>query len=275
MNAYRAALYSSVLGLCLLYLPTDSSAASRGAKPNAPQARLQTQISLEKPMALSQFRSGLLAEETLFCFDSLLTAVINPGCFAVSGSSGDCSSKSTHYMIQLLDPADALGLFNDTWRVKEVAFITNDGDTVWPSVGIVRIPVTENRFPTSQELQNLQVQNIASPGDTSEVVVDLRSANVEFTYDHLLYMVVQFPEGGTLTAPLVGPGLLADEQGSDPLCSFFTQDTGATWYAPLATDPLDWGFAVVVEQVVAIEERAWSNVKLLYRLPGNTPASGQ
>jgi len=195
MNAYRSALSALALGLCLTHLPASSTAAERGQSPQAPAVSRTMRITLPMAQELSAIRSGKLAEETLFCFDSLLTEVVSPGCFNLPGTGGDCSSSATHFLVQLLDPFLALGDFTGHWRVKEVAFITNDGDTVWPSVGIVRVPFDPIRFPTSEELQNLQVTNVASPGDTSEVVVDLRDANCDFTVDDVLWMVVQWPEG--------------------------------------------------------------------------------
>jgi len=209
-------------------------------------------------------------EEVLYCFESQLTALVNPGCFTTGpGQGGDCASHNTHYMAQFFDPVAVLGQFTGSWRVTEVAFLTNDGDTVWPSVGVVLLPWDSTRFPNQMELESLQVKNIASPGDTAEVLVDLRPADIQFTVDHILYMVVQFPEGGVLTAPLVGPGIVADEMPPAPNCDFFTQDSGGSWFRPNPdTDPLDWGFAVVIEPVVAVEENDWGTIKLLYR-PGS------
>ena len=267
MNASRSTLSALALGLSLAYLPSSSTAEKRIDLPQAPAAARTSRVTLPTAKALPTLLNAQMAEETLFCFDSLLTAVINPGCFNLPGTGGDCSSSATHFLVQLLDPFETLGDFEGHWRVKEVAFISNDGDTVWPSVGIVRVPFDPIRFPTTEELQNLQVTNVASPGDTSEVVVDLRDANCDFTVDDVLFMVVQFPEGGVLTAPLQGPGVLADEKGANPECNFLTQDTGTTWASPSMLDPLGWGFAVVVEQVVAVEERSWGDVKLLYQLP--------
>jgi len=127
-------------------------------------------------------------------------------------------------------------------------------------------PFDNVAFPSAAELQSLQVTNVASPGDTAEVVVDLRSANIEFTVDHVMFMVLQFPQGGVLTAPLAGPGVLADDKGTDSACDFLTLDTGTTWLSPDGnTDPLDWGFAVVIEPVTAVEQRSWGTIKRLYR----------
>jgi hypothetical protein len=268
MRAGRVGL--RVLGTTLLGL--GLAVAAQADAPRAPTASRGERLSLTTPpgearvLGKSTAASALqcVNSEVLYCFEGALTALVNPGCFDV-GQGGDCASSDTHFMVQYFDPVEYLGDFPGIWRVCEVAWITNDGDTVWPSAGVVRTPWDPARFPTTMELESLQVQNIASPGDTAEVVVNLQDANIEFTRDHVLYVALQFPEGGVLTAPLQGPGILADEVEPNPNCDFFTVDTGATWYAPAETDPLDWGFALVIEPVVAVEEANWSLIKRLYR----------
>jgi hypothetical protein len=268
--------------MCLATVPTLALGA-RGEPPVAHRAPRHHQVALPAPLS----GSGVFGKpadpaalqcidsEVLYCFQGELTALVNPGCFSVP-SAGDCASSDSHYMVQYFDPLEYLGDFPGTWRVCEVAWVTNDGDTVWPSVGVVRVPYTAGRFPTTMELESLQVQNVASPGDTAEVVVNLQGANIEFTRDDVLYLALQFPEGGVLTAPLQGPGILAADVppgDTDANCDFFTVDSGTQWYAPEAAcdtcqppvTGLDWGFALVIEPVTAVEERSWSLIKQLYR----------
>jgi hypothetical protein len=269
MQAGRVGISVLISALSLVLLSVDGVAGERpsaASSPAATKAQRSSRLTLERPV-MSLPTVSMMDSVAMLCFDDVLDQLINPGCFSnPSGGGGDCTSSNTHFMAQYFDPFDYLGEFAGTWRVKSLHFISNDGDTVWPSVGIVLQPFDNVQFPTPAELQSLQVTNVASPGDTSEVVVDLRSANVEFTVNEVMFMVLQFPQGGTLTGPLQGPGVLADAQGVDSECDFLTLDTGTTWLAPdPVNDPLDWGFAVLIEPVVAVEKRSWGMIKQLYR----------
>lgn len=268
MHAGRLPFSCALSGFSLLILasPLLSMERATTSTPTAGKAHRSSRVVLELPFGSTPVLSMQDSTLGMFCFDNVLDQVINPGCFTnPAGGGGDCTSAATHFMAQFFDPFDYLGDFAGTWRVKEVRFITNDGDTTWPSVGIVRQPFDNIEFPTTAELQALQATNVASPADTAEVVVDLRAANIVFTVDHVFFMVLQFPAGGRLTAPLQGPGILADDKGVNTSCDFLTLDTGTTWLSPEpTTDPLDWGFAVVIEPVTAVEERSWGTIKRLY-----------
>jgi hypothetical protein len=254
--------------LLVLFL-TSTAAAERAAISLAPatnKAERGRRLQLENPVASLPFLAAMDSIEVITCFDETLEEIINPGCFNnPGGGGGDCVSTAQHFLAQFFDPFDYLGDFTGTWRVREVAFISNDGDTTWPSVGIVLRHFTNAAFPSPADLQALQITNVPSAGDAGEVVVDLTGANIEFTVDNVFYMVIQFP-AGTLSAPLQGPGIIADDLGTDYNCDFLTLDMGTTWLSPdPINDPLDWGFAVVIEPATAVDAQTWSAVKLIYR----------
>lgn len=201
----------------------------------------------------------------LLCFDSLLTTVMNPACFTTT-SPGDCVSRSQHFFVQYFDPIDYLGADFGTHRVTGMAFITNDGATVFPSGGVVVRPYNPNDFfPTPAELGALQVRNIQSPHDTAVVYLDLQSANLTFTPDDVMFVCLQFPEGGKLRAPFDGPGIANDVDGADSFCDFFTLDSGTEWWEPSVN--YDWGFELDVEPQPAVEGLTWSQLKVLFRDP--------
>jgi len=219
------------IGLCLVLLTPPASASERRAAAPAKAAAVErvSRLQLQQPLLSIPTISMLDSFEVLTCFDSTLTELINPGCFAMEGGGGgDCNSTEEHFLAQFFDPFDYLGDFTGTWRIREIAFISNDGDTVWPSIGIILRPFTDVGFPSPQELQTLQAKDIASAGDLGEVIVDMRPYDLEFTVDNIFYLALQFP-AGSLAAATQGPGILADDQGEDFNCDFLTQDAGATW----------------------------------------------
>jgi len=206
-------------------------------------------------------------ELNVTCFEDALTTVINPGCFMVPGG-GNCISRATHYFVQYIFPG-----VTSTHRVNGFGFISNDGQTVFPSAGIITMPDQSPglRFPTAAELANLQIRNIATPGDTSIVFVDLSNAGVSFGAGQALVICLQFPEGGQLMGPAlgVGPGIAANDSIPDQDCDYFTVDGGqnpaTSWFIPDPNDPepLDWGFELLYEPL-AIEQRTWTGVKSLF-----------
>lgn len=198
------------------------------------------------------------------CFEGPLRALINPGCFQVPSGGGDCVSHAPHYFVQYFFP-DVVSLH----RVRGFGFISNDGATVFPSAGVVVVPANPPglRFPTGTELQNLQARNIPTPHDTAVVYVDLTAANLQFGAGSALAVCLQFPEGGRLTSTGTGPGIAADDTIPNQGCDYFTPNTGQNWYIPDPADPepLDWGFELVLEPILAVESRTWSAVKAIYR----------
>jgi hypothetical protein len=210
-------------------------------------------------------------EDTITCFQDSLPLLLNVGCFSPP-TDGQCRSRSSHFFVQYM-PYTPPG--PGQVRVKEVRFISNDGATVFPSVGIVFSLTSENRFPTSNELSNLQVHNVSAGTDFGIVTADLRAANLVIQPQTDIAVCLQFPEGQQLTGAGVGPAILVDDVPPSQDCDFLTADTGANWFAPASTDPLDWGFQIIVEPTVAVEATSWSALKSMYggrrSLPFKTP----
>ncbi|MFQ5599600.1 MAG: hypothetical protein ACE5G2_03495 [Candidatus Krumholzibacteriia bacterium] len=184
-------------------------------------------------------------------------------------------SSSSHFFVQYLFPDFAV-----PQRVVGFAFLSNDGATVFPSAGVLLLPIDGMGFvdvPTAEQLANLQVTNIDTPGDTSVVFVDLQAENIilDAGSDMSLVVALQFPQGGQLVAEGVGPGIAADADEPDQLCDIFTIDGGVSgiWFEPFfdpqdpQSVPLDWGFEVILEPVVSVEDLTWAQLKTLYRNP--------
>lgn len=200
-------------------------------------------------------------DTTLLCFESFLSSVYAPGCFDVPipPVGGDCRSHSSQYVVQEFPVS-----FTTAHRIRGFAFISNDGATTFPAAGVVVVPASDPRFPTQQELANLQVANVPTPWDTAEVVVDLTAHNIIVSSGVVVLVVLRFPEGGELTNLFTGPGILIDETLPDATCDYFTLDGGANWWVPAEGANLDWGFGMIFEPTNAIEATAWSDVKRLY-----------
>ncbi|UCE01872.1 MAG: hypothetical protein JSW67_11460 [Candidatus Latescibacterota bacterium] len=259
------------LGFALLLLLFGSSLAWSEAR-----TRQATPALLESSVGLSNSRYELIAQEdTLFCFEGQLSVLINPGCFVTQNppQPGDCTSTSGHFFVQYFFPDVAVPQV-----LEGFGFLSNDGDTVFPSAGVLQLDVDNQgfvRFPTATELANLPITNIDTPGDTSVVFVDLRPEDIVIQPgdNKALVICLQFPEGGQLTAETVGPAIAAEADPPDQDCDFFTVDGGAsgTWFAPFydpgdpQSDPLEWGF--VVQTTVAAEKISWTQVKKLYHTP--------
>jgi hypothetical protein len=268
----RERLYAPIIGLVFIILCATATPLWGWSKhESARTAQLQGGVELSIPRTLG------VSGDTLQCFGGSQGALLNPGCFATVDPSqpGDCTSRSSHFLVQYLFP-DPL----EMRRLRGFAFLSNDGDTVFPSAGALLIPIENGsvRFPTAAELANLQVTNVASSGDTSQVFVDLFAEEILVGPESnvALVLVLQFPEGGQLTAATQGPAIAADTEAPNADCDFFTIDGGAsgTWFAP-AYDPgdpnslpLDWGFlALFGPLTVAVEEATWTHVKRLYQAP--------
>jgi hypothetical protein len=151
---------------------------------------------------------------------------------------------------------------------------------VFPSGGILLLPIDEfglYHLPAANDIADLPVKNIETPGDLSVVFVDVSASNIVVRPDDnvVVAAVLQFPEGGMLPPDVtgVGPGIGADGEEPDQDCDFFTVDGGEVWWSPFhdpddpESFPLDWGFVVTVEPVVSVEHLSWTHVKQLYRTP--------
>jgi hypothetical protein len=252
----------TVLALAAALASTPASASDRSLVPNL--ATRQGGLRLSAGLTL-----GAAIDTSLTCFQDSLTLVLNPGCFDPP-TVGDCRTQSEHYFVQYLTPVPNFG---SPYRIKSFAFISNDASTIFPSAGILLLPVTPARFPTAQELDSLQVQNVQAAEDLGIVAVDLQQENLVVTNQMEVVICLQFPAGQQLTGIGVGPGIVVDEVNPDNLCDFFTVDGGAnpatSWYSPAANDPLDWGFEVQFEILTAAESTSWSDFKRLY---GDRPA---
>src|SRR4030095_12653123 len=100
---------------------------------------------------------------------------------------------------------------------------------VFPSVGIVLSPTSENRFPTSNELSNLQVHNVSAGTDFGIITADLHTVpNLVIQPQTDIAVCLQFPEGQRLTGPGVGPGILVDDVPPGQGCAFLDRDHGGT-----------------------------------------------
>jgi len=219
-----------------------------------------------------------LLADSLFlrCFQDSLTLLINPGCFSPPTATGDCRTQSTYYFVQYLTPVPD---FPTPYRITHMQFISNDAATVFPSAGVVLIPVAEDRWPTQAELQDLQAHNVQAAQDLGIIDIDLSSANLQVTSGTEVVICLQFPQGQQLTAVGVGPAILVDEVLPDNNCDFMTITAGANpatdWYRPAQDDPLDWGFQLIFEPTVAVQGKSWTAMKRLYGdppvLPYKTP----
>jgi hypothetical protein len=208
-------------------------------------------------------RTLAAADSLLTCFEGELIELINVGCF-VDGPLR-CVSDSDHFFGQWVYPD-----FTVPHQITGVAFISNDGATVWPSVGVVLVPTNAPRYPTAAELANLQVRNVPTPYDTAVVVADLRPYNIVWNPGMDVVVCLQFPEGGELVTVGQGPGILADNMIPDQTCDRLTFDAGRSgdWFAPDPTQPpIDWGFAVLFAPASPVLPTSWGTVKTLYRSP--------
>jgi len=235
-----------------------AAAAAAGPRAGVTQATRHGGVRIDRAIPAAG------TDTSLTCFDGQLTLLLNPACFFVPSPpmGGDCVSHAGHYFLQYLTPN-----FATPHRITGFGFISNDQSTVFPSAGIVLIPTNENRFPTPAELSALQVQDVPTPHDTAVVIVDLRDIEppLVVTSGTDIVVCLQFPEGGTLTDVGVGPGILVDEDAPDQDCDFFTLDGGASFNRnDFGNDPLDWGFEVGFEPVVAVEPRTWTDIKRIY-----------
>ena len=241
-------------GCCIVAVLGSPADAGTGA--GAAVAQRSGGVSIQAPVRLPAATFGQT------CFDSLLTLILNPGCFRLLSppSGGDCVSHNGHYFLQYFTPT-----FATPQRIAGFGFISNDGATVFPSAGVVLIPSAMNRFPTVAELGLLQVHNVQAAHDTAAVVVDLRPFNLTVTSGVDVVVCLRFPEGGQLTNVVgVGPGIAVDETNPDQPCDFFTHDGGGSYNTNLASDPLDWGFELIFEPVSALTPLSWSALKGLY-----------
>ena len=236
----------------------------------ASPARLQSHTALPSPHPILQ------QDITLACYEGTLSVLLNPGCFmtVVPPQPGDCVSSSGHFMVQYIFPD-----VSAAHRVLGFRFLNNDAATVFPSAGLLQLPMEQGsvRFPTVSELANLQVTQIQGSADTSMVTVNLEDANIIVLPGSTtaLVVVLQFPSGGRLLDIGVGPGIAADSNAPDQPCDFFTVDGGVHWFSPApcspgdpSCNPLDWGFALLLAPLpVSLESMTWSGVKSLYHTP--------
>jgi len=215
-------------------------------------------------------RAPRLVTDSVFltCFQDSLTLLINPGCFSPPTPLGDCRTQSTYYFVQYLTPVPD---FPVPYRITHLRFISNDAATVFPSAGIVLIPVADDRWPTPAELGSLQAHNVQSAEDLGIIDIDLTASDIQVTSGLEVVICLQFPQGQQLTAVGVGPAILVDEVLPDNNCDFMTITAGANpatdWYRPADNDPLDWGFEVTFDPVVGVEGKTWSALKQLYGGP--------
>lgn len=256
--------FTMIWALAMTPLEVEADVAARPA-----QLQDAVRIDLRFPAAAS--------DSTLQCFDGTQFALLNPGCFVTSSpsQSGDCTSSNSQFLVQYLFPDPAVPL-----QLRGFGFLSNDKDTTFPSAGALLIPVENGnlRFPSAGEIAHLAARNVRSPGDTTQVFVDLRGENlvIEPGANAALVLVLQFPASGQLSAPTQGPGIAAEASPPDEGCDFFTVDGGQSgvWFAPTYDPqnpnslPLEWGFVAAFDPVpLAVESISWSHVKHLYRVP--------
>ncbi len=203
------------------------------------------------------------SDSALVCFDGALTEMTNPGCFSVPGSSGDCTAARSHFVIQVFFP-ESPGPF----RVRHMAFVSVDMSIVFPSAGVIVLPNTPQdpvRFPTPEELANLQARDVGAT-DFDVFQVDLQEHDIWFDGTNAIAVCVQFPAGSLASGE--GPGIAADvTSDSETPCrhDYFTVTAGhGEWWRP-ADDHVDWGFELLVETPTSVQSRGWGVVKRLYR----------
>ena len=258
------------LGSILSGLPGSLHAAAPKIGPAQP-AYLQSSTRLPAPRSIAQ------DDLTLSCFEGFLSILLNVGCFTTVNPSqpGDCRSTAGDFMVQYVFPDVAI-----PHRVVGFGFLSNDGSTIFPSAGVIQIPIVQGfaRYPTPAELANLSAQMISSVIDTTVAFVDVQSEEirVEPGANTALILALQFPTSGLLENTIgVGPGIAADGDYPDQTCDRFTIDGGATWFEPFPCtegdplcDPVDWGFVVLLEPIVgSVSQANWTQVKVLFRTP--------
>lgn len=262
-------LFPCLLALGLLVAPVAVAASSARIL----EATMQSVVELPG----SHVFPAIAADSSMQCFDGNEFALVNPGCFTTASPAqpGNCTSTSSQFLVQYLFPD-----FPSPQKLRGFGFLSNDGDTVFPSAGALLLTLdgSSTRFPTASELSKLAVKNVRCSGDTSQVFVDLSAKNlvIEPGTPVALLLVLQFPDGGQLLAPTQGPGIAAERSLPDEGCDFFTVDAGnsGVWFEPHydPTDPqslpLDWGFVAVFDPIgVGVETLTWSGFKQLYRNP--------
>ena len=268
----KRSMAALTLGSILSGLPGSLHAAAPKVGPAQP-AYLQSSTQLPTPRSIAQ------DDLTLSCFEGFLSQLLNVGCFRTVNPSqpGDCSSTAGDFMVQWIFPDVAI-----PHRVVGFGFLSNDGSTVFPSAGVIQVPIVQGiaRYPTQAELANLSAEMISSVIDTSVAFVDVQSEEirVEPGGNTALIVALEFPHSGIINfdVPLGdGPAIAADGDLPDQTCDRFTIDGGVNWFEPLPCtgadpecQPLDWGFVVLLEPIVGSVERAnWTQVKVLFRNP--------
>ena len=212
-------------------------------------------------------------DTTFACFEApRLAPAINPGCFVTFDppQPGDCTSHASHYLLQAIRPNLTL-----PHRLLGFGFRSNDGATIFPAAGALLVTGSTIPLPGPAELAALQAGPVQSGSDTSWVFVDLSAANVVLPAGGVaaLLVVLRFPEGGQLLGVGNGPGIDVDTEAPDQDCDFFSIDGGETWMAPAydpgdpLSPPLDWGFVLHLEPVLAVTALPWGQIKSLYRTP--------
>lgn len=233
-------------------------------------ARLQSRVPLRSPVPRPVQQDSFLT-----CFGDSLLWLANPGCFETVNPSqpGDCRCHTSHFFVQYMFPDLAV-----RHQVRGLSFFSNEDTTVFPSAGVLLLPIDSQGFvpfPTAQQLASLQARNVDTPGDRSVVFVDLDGANLVVPEGNNFAVVValQFPNG-QLTPEAVGDAIAIElEKLPDPDCDFFTIDGGQSgvWFGPIIDPahpdyvPTDWGFVVQLDPIVSIQDLTWTNLKRLYR----------
>lgn len=188
------------------------------------------------------------------CFES------NVGARFVSVSSffdRAARNSSDEFMVKYFEPA-APGRY----RIEGFSFTSNRAQN-YAAGGAIVTPKATPFLPSSQQLAQLQKQNVRAVGGGNATCVDLSGANVILEADEAAWVVLQFADAGDslLTAVSADP-----EAATDHPCDFLTRDRGDLWYRPdPVSSPFDWKFTVFQAVMPSKQTLVWTHLKTLYR----------
>lgn len=170
-------------------------------------------------------------------------------------------SSSAHYFIKYYEPA-AL----DSQQVHGFSFWSRASSihgAQFPAVGVITTSAATPRFPTNEQLRNLQRLNVETTLGGAETCIDLTSERIHLRRGEAAWMVLNFPD----VSDSVFAGIAADTVGTDQACDFMTPNAGQVWYRPDPRDRprFDWAITVYTEALTSKGTPTWADVKQVYR----------
>jgi hypothetical protein len=170
-------------------------------------------------------------------------------------------STTEHYLVKYFEPPTS-----GRYRVEgfSLRVIATMGSDVLQAAGVVKTRADVPLFPTSDELQTLQVLRVDGRGMGVDTCVDVAPYDFVLEPGEAAWLVVQFPIASHFI------GVLADVNGpgnTDRGGDYLSRDGGNLWYRPDPTQEItyDWAFTPYVSSVARAAGDTWTAYKQLYR----------